>query len=224
MVKFGPGEDPDESVPGLFTAYSGPATFEEIVLPELYGDEPSSFDARLKEVILGYFPGQTPDIIYPGSSGHVGIARAVGAENVLHVDPNPTSIDALRAAGYRAEATTLEDLKLDTAFDMAVFLNSHVTDHSSLLKVLAPGGIVVANNYTRDADFLAQVGQLELAEAYLPNSDEGTWVEGSMAMESLGTVFMARIGDDYQEVTPDYPEAIEAAKFMSGVFVFRRKY
>lgn len=204
-------------------------SFEKVDAYELSGDMDDSFVTTLRGIKDWL---QIPDdatVIYPGSSVHVGVARVFGKENVVHVDPDEIAARSLSGADYMAVESTIEEYIPEEPVDVMVALNSYgkITD-TILERLLKPGGLVIANNYTHWAHDLSEMPGVTLESAVLPSYGDvnASYLEGGdIPVNACGlTVQYWRISREgrievgtpedntFAEKSPNYPD---------GLFVFR---
>ena len=141
---------------------------------EVFGDEEEPFVQSLRVLKDALHIHEDAQVVYPGSSTHVGVARVFGKECVTHVDPEDEACSVLKNAGYTAEAIGIEDYHPKEPADLMVALNSYGEPTAKMLKnVLKPGGLVITNNYTHWATELSAIEGVTLQSAMLPDYRSG---------------------------------------------------
>jgi hypothetical protein len=198
---------------------------------ELSGDEEDDFVQSLRRFKEQFHIPDDAKVIYPGSSTHVGTARAFGKDNVVHVDPDDRAVGVLEGHGYKAVARGISEYTPDEKSDVIVGLNSYgILSQEDVERLLNDGRYLVTNNYTNWAHEAAELENLSLVGAMLPRYEEGgVFLEGEDIPENAtdivtryyrfpkeGGVFPAKEGDP--GALPD-----ESARYPDGLFVFRKK-
>lgn len=130
-------------------------------------------------------------IVYPGSAADAQCANVFG-KNVVHVDPDEASIEAMHKAGFQGVASSFEeyltDLPPDQQFDLIFSHNAGLVPPEALARIRS-GGYVIANNWHGSANDLGDntafisLGAVTLGEAELISSED--------ALTGLGQVEFA---------------------------------
>ncbi len=176
---------------------------------------------------------QIPDdarVVYPGSDTHVGAATVFGKENVTHVDPDESAALSLAKYGYLAKAENIEDhMPTKGPYDVMFALNSYgQLDREGFARLVKPGGLILANNYTHWAHDIPESG-IELVGAILPNmyAEEAEYTtEAAKLKDSTDIVHeYIRISPGgkvelFNEPTPG-AFADESARYPDALFVFQ---
>lgn len=218
--------------------YSRPANeepptgfFEQVDKYELGGDMDDSFVTTLRGVKDWLQIPDDANIVYPGSSAHVGVARVFGKENVVHVDPDEIAVRTLTSADYAAVKSTIEEYKPVEPADVMVALNSYGSITADVLeRLVKPGGIVIANNYTHWAHELSKLPNVTLESALLPSymDENASYVEGDDIPDGACDLVMqywriSREGSVELGTPANNTFAEESPKYPDGLFVFRLK-
>ena len=198
---------------------------------EVYGDTDDEFVVRLRQIkeLSGLQDGA--EVIYPGSSTHVGVARVFGKEHVTHVDPDEKAMVAMSDAGYLTETCTIEDYRPEQPADAIIALNSYGKPTQELIGALVrPGGIVVANNHTHWAAALNEQEGLTLMGAIFPNYygpdakllSPGEVPEG--ACEIAKAFYIIGKGGRVTMGSPDhYTFMDDEPRYPDALFIFQRQ-
>lgn len=202
----------------------------ELPAYELRGDEDDDFVQSLRTFQRQFNVRQDANVIYPGSSTHVGVARAFGKNQVTHVDPDIGAAKALHQHGYKVIDKKIEDYEPDEKGDVVVALNSYGNlTQAEADRLIKEGGYLVANNYTGWANDAAHLENFSLVGAMLPAYAEGgTFLEGEDipqgATDIVTNYYLFPPEGGVKRVTADTPGASpdESARYPDGLFVFRK--
>lgn len=127
-------------------------------------------------------------IVYPGSAADAQCANVFG-KNVVHVDPDEASIDAMLAAGYQGKACTFEEylasLDPNQQFDLIFSHNAGLVPGEALARIRS-GGYVVANNWHGSANDLGDNREFTPLGAVTPGGTE--LISSEDAQTGLGEV------------------------------------
>ena len=176
-----------------------------------------SLSWRLVAPHLGNRPGARVLVVARGSIGLYvcDIARALGASDVLYVDPDPEHRKLAESFGART-AETLEPVR--NGFDIAVEATGRVDELAQTVKCLAPEGICEsAGNHFRP-------GELPLLDMYLTGitlriarDNVRGHIPDALALAASGSVDPARVVShvlDWEQLPDALPE-----KHLKPVFV-----
>ena len=196
---------------------------------EVFGDEDDVFVTRLKSLKDALDVPDDANVVYSGSSTHVGVARVFGKERVVHVDPDEEACGALRSAGYIAEELQIEDYHPKEKVDLLVGLNSYGTPDEEVIKnTVKSGGWIIVNNYTHWASELSRLEGVSLKAALLPSyMDVYPELKEGLDIPSDATdlrEFTYRIGKEGGLNSQD-PDAFEFTEekplYEDGLFIFQ---
>jgi len=190
----------------LFGVFQAERPVEKV---ELYGDKESRKVQVLRDLKETLGLTDTAQIVYPGSSTDVSVARVFGQDNVTHVEPDEGRCKLLIGSGYRAIATRIEDYQPEQPADVIVAFNSYGELTPDILQgMLNPGGVVIANNYTGWAHDLARMPGMELIAAVWPDYDreDAAIYRGEDIPEDIA------VGGTTEE-EPRYPDALCVFRF-----------
>lgn len=168
-------------------------------------------------------------VIYPGSSTHLGVVKVFGKESVTHVDPDVGVCDSLNSKGYFAVPSKIEDFVPDHQVDVIVALNSYGVPNSEIIsRLVVPGGLIIANNYTHWAAALSKLEEVTLESGIFPDYSPniGNFLDADQMPPDATSLHM-----EYWTITPEgrasigTPEehnfAQDTPRFPDALFVFR---
>jgi hypothetical protein len=191
-----------------------------------HGFEKDDFTDALSAIAQRFSIASDSAVLYPGSSTHMGVAFTFGKDRVTHVDPDELACSALQQNGCNAVVSTFEDLSVESHFDVLVALNSYGTaDPEALARVLKPGALIIANNYTHWADDIRQSGVAHLEGAIFPayfgpgggNYSEADQLPDDATELSMAYYNITREGNvspgtpdnnTFSDIQPKYPDAL----------------
>lgn len=214
-------DDDDIDVEALLRSYSSEIT-------------PGSSEMSVRQIEMLKELTGTPEgpKVYLGSAVDTSLAEVYGKQEVIHVDMDEGSIDALKQAGYMGKSLDYESYAASLAEGETIGLlysrNSGAVP-DSLIDRLADGGLIVANNYHSSADDIAKKKGFELLGASddygqtLLSPEEANNAFGS-AEYAIGPEAKMIIDPDEIEKVRDDPEwTVDGAQINPDyLWVFRK--
>lgn len=196
---------------------------------EIFGDIENNFVLALRDLKAQLDLADGTKVIYPGSSTHVGVARVFGKENVVHVDPSEEACQSLSGSGYQVAQTGIEDYLPSEKADLLVALNSYGEPTPAILeRVLEPGALIIANNYTLWAHELNAIDGVAMIGAVMPaySSPDASFVAAPEVPETATDIISATYHfKDGQQVDHHHPEGFsftdQEPNFPDALFVFQ---
>ena len=173
--------------------------------------------ATLSELKRRFSIPDTAQVLDSGSNTNVAVSSAFGKEGATHLDPDEQAMGLLKEHGYRTVTSTMEDYSPQEPFDVLVGMNSYGTPTADTLKRLVkPGGLIIANNYTGWAHDITESGVAKLEGGVLPAyyAPEAEYLPGGEIDPRV-----LEIGKEYY-IFPDFTPINDPSEAPDGAQIF----